>query len=184
MIGSKMLINKTQRFQVLKKVVWKFFLNTKIKHIDLIYLFPNHHRNLFEKVKTDIRLMKEELSGLERTKQPKERSLSQLKANLEAMMATKEGLESELHQDLMATLSVQVLHGLVYSLWNVYWKGNNCFLLLSLLFICLFSFTLGPTWSWSVEWWHQKIDSGEQRGLYTAHEAWGWQKQAGELVDK
>ncbi|XP_042878826.1 structural maintenance of chromosomes protein 3-like isoform X3 [Penaeus japonicus] len=64
-------------------------------------------KNLFEKVKTDIRLMKEELSGLERTKQPKERSLSQLKANLEAMMATKEGLESELHQDLMATLSVQ-----------------------------------------------------------------------------
>merc|ERR1719244_1437314 len=63
-------------------------------------------KNLFEKVKTDIRLMKEELSGLERTKNPKERSLSQLKANLEAMMATKEGLESELHQDLMATLSV------------------------------------------------------------------------------
>ncbi|KAK7075389.1 Structural maintenance of chromosomes protein 3 [Halocaridina rubra] len=67
-------------------------------------------KNLFEKVKTDIRLMKEELSGLERTKQPKERSLSQLKANLEAMMATKEGLESELHQDLMATLSVQDQH--------------------------------------------------------------------------
>ncbi|XP_068213135.1 structural maintenance of chromosomes protein 3 isoform X2 [Palaemon carinicauda] len=67
-------------------------------------------KNLFEKVKTDIRLMKEELSSLERTKQPKERSLSQLKANLEAMMATKEGLESELHQDLMATLSVQDQH--------------------------------------------------------------------------
>lgn len=45
---------------------------------------------------------------MERTKQPKERSLTQLKASLEAMMATKEGLESELHQDLMATLSVQV----------------------------------------------------------------------------
>ncbi|XP_071537394.1 structural maintenance of chromosomes protein 3 isoform X2 [Panulirus ornatus] len=67
-------------------------------------------KNLFEKVKTDIRLMKEEQSGLERTKQPKERSLTQLKANLEAMMATKEGLESELHQDLMATLSVQDQH--------------------------------------------------------------------------
>lgn len=67
-------------------------------------------KNLFEKVKTDIRLMKEELSGLERSKQPKERSLSQLKANLEAMMATKEGLESELHQDLMATLSVSDQH--------------------------------------------------------------------------
>ncbi|XP_045128734.1 structural maintenance of chromosomes protein 3-like isoform X1 [Portunus trituberculatus] len=67
-------------------------------------------KNLFEKVKTDIRLMKEEQSGLERTKQPKERSLTQLKASLEAMMATKEGLESELHQDLMATLSVQDQH--------------------------------------------------------------------------
>merc|ERR1712179_825386 len=53
---------------------------------------------------------KEELSGLERSKQPKERSLSQLKANLEAMMATKEGLESELHQDLMATLTVSDQH--------------------------------------------------------------------------
>lgn len=52
--------------------------------------------------------MKEELSSIERNKPAKERSLSQLKANLEAMMATKEGLESELHQDLMATLSVQV----------------------------------------------------------------------------
>lgn len=92
-------------------------LNIGIKFMNLFVnsSFPQSPspRNLFEKVKTDIRLMKEELSGLERTKQPKERSLSQLKANLEAMMATKEGLESELHQDLMATLSVQVLHGLV-----------------------------------------------------------------------
>lgn len=52
--------------------------------------------------------MKEEQQNLERSKQPKERSLAQLKANLEAMQATKEGLESELHQDLLATLSVQV----------------------------------------------------------------------------
>lgn len=75
----------------------------------MFYLFILFlYRNLFEKVKTDIRLMKEELGSIERNKPSKERSLSQLKANLEAMMATKEGLESELHQDLMATLSVQV----------------------------------------------------------------------------
>uniref|UniRef100_A0A6A7FP57 Structural maintenance of chromosomes protein 3 n=1 Tax=Hirondellea gigas TaxID=1518452 RepID=A0A6A7FP57_9CRUS len=67
-------------------------------------------KNLFEKVKSDIRLMKEEQQNLERCKQPKERSLAQLKANLEAMQATKEGLESELHQDLLATLSVQDQH--------------------------------------------------------------------------
>ncbi|XP_018019666.1 structural maintenance of chromosomes protein 3 isoform X1 [Hyalella azteca] len=67
-------------------------------------------KNLFEKVKSDIRVMKDEQQNLERSKQPKERSLAQLKANLEAMQATKEGLESELHQDLLATLSVQDQH--------------------------------------------------------------------------
>lgn len=42
--------------------------------------------------------MKEELAGIERFRQPKERSLAQCKSNLEAMQSTKEGLESELHQ--------------------------------------------------------------------------------------
>ena len=57
-------------------------------------------------MKADIRLMREELNNIERSKQPKERSLAQLRSSLEAMQSTKEGLESELHQELMTQLSV------------------------------------------------------------------------------
>merc|ERR1719412_864813 len=64
-------------------------------------------KDIFEKVKTDMRLMKEELNLIERNQAPKERSLMQLKASLEAMQTTKEGLENELDQDLMATLSTR-----------------------------------------------------------------------------
>ena len=49
--------------------------------------------------------MKEELNGIERNQNPKERSLTQLKASLESMQTSKEGLESEVNQELLATLS-------------------------------------------------------------------------------
>ncbi|XP_017774625.1 PREDICTED: structural maintenance of chromosomes protein 3-like [Nicrophorus vespilloides] len=61
---------------------------------------------IFDKVKGDLRLMKEELASIERFRTPKERSLAQCKSNLEAMQTTKEGLESELHQELLSQLSV------------------------------------------------------------------------------
>lgn len=64
-------------------------------------------KDIFEKVSADIRLMKEELTRIERFRNPKERSLAQCQANLEAMNSTKAGLESELHQELMAQLSIQ-----------------------------------------------------------------------------
>ncbi|KAK5649967.1 hypothetical protein RI129_000996 [Pyrocoelia pectoralis] len=63
-------------------------------------------KGIFDKVKGELRLMKEELASIERFRTPKERSLAQCKSNLEAMQTTKEGLESELHQELMAQLSV------------------------------------------------------------------------------
>lgn len=64
-------------------------------------------KDIFDKVQADIRLMKEELTRIERFRNPKERSVAQCKANLEAMNSTKEGLESELHQELMSQLSSQ-----------------------------------------------------------------------------
>lgn len=64
-------------------------------------------KDIFDKVQADIRLMKEELVRIDRFRTPKERSLAQCKANLEAMHSTKEGLESELHQELMSQLSIQ-----------------------------------------------------------------------------
>merc|ERR1719266_12489 len=67
-------------------------------------------KDVFEKVKTDVRLYKEELNNIERSKQPKERSLNQLKASLESMQTSKEGLEAELNQELLATLSSKDQH--------------------------------------------------------------------------
>lgn len=64
-------------------------------------------KDAFEKVQADIRLMKEELTRIERFRSPKERSLAQCKSNLEQMNSTKSGLESELHQELMSQLSIQ-----------------------------------------------------------------------------
>lgn len=64
-------------------------------------------KDVFDKVKTDVRLMKEELNAIERNHNPKERSLTQLKASLEAMQTTKDGLEAELNQELLSTLSTR-----------------------------------------------------------------------------
>merc|ERR1712001_262421 len=67
-------------------------------------------KDVFDKVKPDVRLMKEELNGIERNQVPKERSLNQLKASLESMQTSKEGLEAELNQELLATLSSKDQH--------------------------------------------------------------------------
>ena len=64
-------------------------------------------KDVFDKVKTDIRLMKEELNLIDKNQVPKERSLTQLRASLEAMQTTMEGLQNELNQDLLATLSTK-----------------------------------------------------------------------------
>lgn len=64
-------------------------------------------KDVFDKVQADIRLMKEEMMRIERFRNPKEKSLAQCKASLEAMTSTKDGLESELHQELMSSLSLQ-----------------------------------------------------------------------------
>lgn len=72
-------------------------------------------------MKAEIRLMKEELSAIERYRTPKERSLAQCTSSLEAMRATKDGLESELHQELMAQLSVADQHQVrVKRIFNIY----------------------------------------------------------------
>lgn len=64
-------------------------------------------KDTYDQIKAEIRLMREEVGSIDRYKTSKERSLAQCKSNLEAMQTTKEGLQSELNQDLMAQLSVQ-----------------------------------------------------------------------------
>lgn len=90
-------------------------------------------------MKAEIRLMKEELSAIERYRTPKERSLAQCTSSLEAMRATKDGLESELHQELMAQLSVadqhQVCMSKDYNLIRLYFYKNSCaiFIIISII---------------------------------------------------
>lgn len=70
----------------------------KASFLAAYYSFCLLHRGIFDKVKGELRLMKEELSSIERFRAPKERSLAQCNSNLEAMQTTKEGLEAELNQ--------------------------------------------------------------------------------------
>lgn len=64
-------------------------------------------KDTFDKMQADIRLMKEELTRIEKFRYTKERSVAQCKLNLEAMNSTKAGLESELQQELLSQLSSQ-----------------------------------------------------------------------------
>lgn len=72
----------------------------------MTYLLNLFFRGNFDKLKGDIRLMKEELVGIERYRATKERLLIQAASNLEAMQTTRSGLESELHQVLILVLDI------------------------------------------------------------------------------
>lgn len=63
------------------------------------------NKDTFDKMKTEIRLLRDELTAIERSRQPKERSLVSHEASLNSMESLKESLQSELQQDLMTQLS-------------------------------------------------------------------------------
>ncbi|XP_023021043.1 structural maintenance of chromosomes 3 [Leptinotarsa decemlineata] len=81
-------------------------INTIVSEMQKTETKNSKAKAIYDKVKGELRLMREELSNIERFRGPKERSLTQCKSSLEAMQTTKEGLESELHQELLAQLSV------------------------------------------------------------------------------
>lgn len=65
------------------------------------------NKDTFDKMKTDIRLLKDELATIERSRQPKERSLVSHESSLNSMESLEESLRNELQQDLLTQLSVQ-----------------------------------------------------------------------------
>lgn len=65
------------------------------------------NKDTFDKMKTDIRLLKDELATNERSRQPKERSLLSHESSLRSMESFEESLKSELQQDLLTHLSTQ-----------------------------------------------------------------------------
>jgi len=65
------------------------------------------NKDTFDKMKTDIRLLKDELATNERSRQPKERSLLSHESSLRSMESFEESLKNELQQDLLTHLSSQ-----------------------------------------------------------------------------
>lgn len=63
-------------------------------------------KDTFDKMKTDIRLWRDELAQIERSWQPKERSLVSHEASLTQMKSSEDSLRCELQQELMTHLSV------------------------------------------------------------------------------
>uniref|UniRef100_T1JG50 Structural maintenance of chromosomes protein n=1 Tax=Strigamia maritima TaxID=126957 RepID=T1JG50_STRMM len=63
-------------------------------------------KDVYDKLKADVRLMREELGAIERSRQPKERSLASLDSSLKAMESTEESLRNELQQELLSQLTV------------------------------------------------------------------------------
>ncbi|XP_077991930.1 structural maintenance of chromosomes protein 3-like [Glandiceps talaboti] len=64
------------------------------------------NKDIFEQMRSDLRIQREESQVIQRSLQPKERRLNSLKSNLEAMKSTLQSLEEEMGTDLLSQLSV------------------------------------------------------------------------------
>ena len=65
------------------------------------------HRDTFDKMRADLRLMTEEKQSIDKSKSPKEKSVASLQSSLEAMQSSASSLNEELGSDLLSQLSVE-----------------------------------------------------------------------------
>lgn len=65
------------------------------------------NKDIYDKMRADLRLNKEEAQRIETSRAPKERSLASLQASLESMKTTASSLNAELGTDLLSQLSVE-----------------------------------------------------------------------------
>uniref|UniRef100_A0A6G1S406 Structural maintenance of chromosomes protein n=1 Tax=Aceria tosichella TaxID=561515 RepID=A0A6G1S406_9ACAR len=63
------------------------------------------NKDTFDKMKADIRLLRDELSTIERSRQPKERSLMSHESSLRSMESSQESFTNEIQQDLTSQLT-------------------------------------------------------------------------------
>lgn len=82
-------------------------INNYVSEMQKIETKQGKSTDIFDKVQADIRLMREELTRIERFRAQRDRQIAQCKSSLEALNSTKDGLENELHQELMSQLSSQ-----------------------------------------------------------------------------
>lgn len=82
-------------------------LNQAIMEMQRAETKNSNNRAMFEKMKTDQRLKKQELQRIESSKTPKERSLKSLETQLNTMRAQEESYQEELGSDMTAQLSAE-----------------------------------------------------------------------------
>ncbi|XP_076824516.1 structural maintenance of chromosomes protein 3-like [Clavelina lepadiformis] len=63
------------------------------------------NKDVYERLKGDLRVLKEQEQAMQRALEPKERSLQSLQTNCEALQSTKLSLEEEMGTDLLSQLS-------------------------------------------------------------------------------
>ena len=63
------------------------------------------NKDIYDKMRADLRLMKEEMQRIEMSKAPKERSLASLQTTLESIKTTAISLEAEKGSELSSQLS-------------------------------------------------------------------------------
>lgn len=68
------------------------------------------NKDIYDKMRADLRLSKEEAQRIETSRAPKERSLASLQASLESMNASEQSLKAELGTALLSTLSSDDQH--------------------------------------------------------------------------
>ena len=65
------------------------------------------NKDIYDKMRADLRLNKEEAQRIETSRAPKERSLASLQASLESMRTSANSLNDELGTDLLSQLTVE-----------------------------------------------------------------------------
>ncbi|CAG0885820.1 unnamed protein product [Cyprideis torosa] len=80
-------------------------INNLVSEIQRTEIKHGKVKDMFDRKNTEMRLMREELNNINNSRGPKEKSLNALRASQQQLTTTKEGLESELHQDLLSQLS-------------------------------------------------------------------------------
>ncbi|KAK3611250.1 hypothetical protein CHS0354_003879 [Potamilus streckersoni] len=82
-------------------------INHSVSEMQKMETRNSRNKDIFDKMRADVRLMTEELKNLEKNKPLKDRSVSSLQGSLDAMKATAQSLKEELGTDLLSQLCVE-----------------------------------------------------------------------------
>ncbi|CAH1784036.1 unnamed protein product [Owenia fusiformis] len=82
-------------------------INSLVSDMQRMETKNSKNKDIYDKMRADLRLMKEEHAQLEKSRPSKERSLASLQQSLDSMKTTAQSLNEELGSDLLAQLSTE-----------------------------------------------------------------------------